>query len=148
MSEPDRPISIFLSFEPDVQVCADKVNQWPITNADFAVYNRRVDISCDDPAAGALRQAVERQIGSAEVFICFIASMHPDPWLLWEIAAAKSAGKGLVGILLKDYLEPPQLMRNCGAVFISFKKDMLERAVAFAAEEGRDLTEDYLLSED
>lgn len=148
MAELPNQLKVFLCFERDLQLCADKVNQWPITNADFAAYNGRIETACDDPASEPARRALSHQLNEADVLVCFIASMHPDPWILWELQTAKAAGKGLVGILLKDYLEPPGIMRDCGAVFIPFKKDKVEQAVAFAAEKGRDLTEDYELTDE
>jgi hypothetical protein len=148
MPEPDRQITVFLSFEPDLQVGAERINQWPISNADFASYNRRVEAACDGAAAEESREMVRCQILAADVLVCFIASMHPDPWILWELEIAKAAGKGLIGILMKDYLDPPEPMRNCGAAFIPFKKDKLETAISFAASSERDMTEDYLLEDE
>lgn len=148
MAESPKQIKVFLCFEPDLQVCAERVTQWPVTNADFTAYNGRVAAACDSSAAETARQAAGRQIQDADVLICFIGSMQQDPWILWELETAKAAGKGLVGILLKDYVDPPAVMRFCGAIFISFKKDLVERAVAFAVGEERDLAEDYTLEDE
>ena len=147
MAESPKQIKVYLCFEPDLQVCAERITQWPVTNSEFAAYHRRLETAVDSAAAEA-KAAIIRQIQEADVVICFIGSMHPDPWISWELTAARAAGKGLVGILLKDYLDPPDPMRDCGAIFIAFKKDLVERAVAFALEEDRDRSEDYLLEDE
>ena len=147
MTESAKP-RLFLCFEPDVQVCAERMTDWLITNSDFVAYGQRLDLACDASNADAFRDRISSQIHDADVLICLINSMYPNLWVLWELGVAREAGKGLVGILLKDYLDPPEIMRGCGAVFIPFKKDQLEQAILFAASGDRDLTEDYMLTEE
>jgi hypothetical protein len=145
-----RCVQVFLCFEPDQRVCAEKIDAWPPTNSDLEAYDRRMGCPVDDHAAEAFKSILRSQIHAADVTICIIAGpTFLNPWIAWELEASKSAPKrnGLVGVLLKDFYEPPPAMTGSGAIFVPFKRDAIERAVAWALEEVR-TTEDYTLQDE
>jgi hypothetical protein len=105
-----------------------------------------------DICAGRIAQrratTILHQIEAADIFVGLIQLVHLSCWRTWRIRATREAGKGLVGVLLEEYLDQPAEMCGLGAVFIHFKKEKLEAAVAFAAEGNQDRTKDYLLEDE
>ncbi len=145
-----RVVRVYLCFEPDQRICAEKIDAWPRTNSDFDEYERRQAVSLDSAESEPIKRALLGQIHEADVTICIIAGpTFMNPWINWELEQSKSAPNrnGLVGVLLMDYFEPPPAMVDSGAIFVTFKRDALERAVAWAVEEER-TTEDYTLQDD
>ncbi len=143
-------ITLYLCFDPDQQLCAERLSAWPASNPDFASYNLRDAIAPDSADAATIKLALRKQIESCDVFVCIIAGgSFASPWLDWEIRAARETNprKGLVGILLKDFFEIPPAMQDCGAMFTPFLKDKVEAAIQWAAENQPD-TEDYTLQDD
>ena len=148
--ETSQEIQVYLCFEPDQQVCAEKIDSWPCTNSDFGAYAARLSVEFESTTADSLKEMLRRQIDDANVTICVIAGpTFMNPWINWELATSKAGPKrnGLVGIMLKDYFEPPPAMVNSGAIFVPFKRDAVERAVAWAIEEER-TSEDYTLQDE
>jgi hypothetical protein len=143
-------VKVYMCFEPDQRLCAEKIDSWPRTNSDLDDYDRRLRTPVDGPDARLVQDVLRRQIHNADVTICIIAGpTYLNPWIAWELETAKASPRrmGLVGVLLKDYVEPPLPLRNCGAIFVPFKRDALERAVQWALE-GERANEDYTLSDD
>jgi len=63
------------------------------------------------------------------------------------VSREHSREHGLVGILLKDHVDPPPEMTNCGSIFVTFRKLAVERAVAWTREGPRG-DEDFTLQDD
>ena len=136
-----KPISIYVCFEPDKQMYAERLDAWPWTNQDLEFYNRRVQVAADSPQAEPIKACLRQQIEQADVTVCVIsASTAGDPWIAWELKASRNERdpNGLVGVMLHELDEHPQAMVNCGAIFVPFKRDLVERAVQWA------LTENYV----
>ncbi len=62
-----------------------------------------------------------------------------DAWIDWELRAARAATRkpGLVGVLLEPWCIRPKAILDAGAIFVPFKRDAVERAIRWAAEESR-----------
>ena len=136
-----KPISIYVCFEPDKQTYAERLDAWPWTNRDLDFYNRRVQVAADSPQAEPIKARLRQQIEQADVTVCVISvSTAGDPWIAWELKASRNERdpNGLVGVMLHALDEHPQAMVNCGAIFVPFKRDLVERAVQWA------LTENYV----
>jgi hypothetical protein len=145
------PIRIYVCYEPDLRICAERLDVGSWTNADFDAYDRRFDDPCDSPLAESFRPLLRAWMESAQVVICLISATTADePWIAWELRTAKALTprRGLIGVLLKDYVEPPAELKGCGAMFVPFRKDAVEQAVAWAAALRESSTEDFTLLED
>ena len=128
---------------------AAKLDAWPHANADGATYDARVATSptADTPASLAARERIAAQLAEADVLVVLISEdARTNEWLRWEIATARAAARriGLVGVLLQPWHLRPAELRDCGAIFVPFKRDMVERAVRWAATEQHG-DEDYEL---
>ena len=64
-------------------------------------------------------------------------SRGPDP-------NGPHAPKGLVGVMLNELDEHPAAMVNCGAMFVPFKRDLIERAVRWVLAD-RHTSDDFTL---
>ena len=139
--------SVYLCFEPDRQAYAERLDTWPWTNQDLDFYNRRVESAVDDPHAEPIKSRLRECIEQADVTVCLIAtSTSHDPWIAWELEASKSGAEpnGLVGVTLHELDEHPPAMVDCGAIFVPFKRDLVERAVRWALTE-RHTSDDFTL---
>ena len=138
----NRP-KIYLCFEPDQQMCAEKMLDLEITNRDFAAYSSRYDVALNSAEGGPIKAEILGQIAEADVTLCIISYLtaHSE-WINWELTESKSAAKRnyLVGILLHEHDEHPPAMVNSGAIFTRFRKDAVESAIAWAMEQKK--TED------
>lgn len=151
-----RPLSpwspmpiLYLSYEPDNRMIADRIEEFPRSQDNLDAYDARARFKPDDPASDSTRRAVAAQIAAADVLVCVIGqTTFLDPWIDWELRAyvAKPDRHGLVGIMLHDLNTPPPAMIGRGSIFINFKKDALEAAVE-AALTTTDLTEDFVIDE-
>ncbi len=148
-----EPISIYVCFEPERQAYAERLDAWPRTNEDLDSYNRRVSVAVDSREAEPIKACLRQQIQKADVTVCVIAaSTAGDPWIAWELEVSKSsadpngtrAPNGLVGVTLQKFDEHPPAMVNCGAIFVAFKRDLVERAVRWALTE-RHTSDDFTL---
>jgi len=142
-----EPISIYVCFEPERQAYAERLDTWPWTNEDLDSYNRRVSVAVDSDEAEPIKVCLRRQIEQADVTVCVIgASTCSDPWIAWELEVSKSGHDphGLVGITLQKFDEHPPAMVDCGAIFVAFKRDLVERAVRWALTE-RHTSDDFTL---
>lgn len=134
---------IYLCFEPDQQVCAEKILDFDITNRDFAAYAARYDVEFDSAKAESIKAGLRVQIAEADVTLCIISYLTAhNEWIDWELMESKSAAKRnwLVGILLHEHDEHPPAMVNSGAIFTRFRRDAVEHAIAWAIDEKK--TED------
>ncbi len=153
-----EPIRIYVCFEPERQAYAERLDAWPRTNEDLDSYNRRVSVAVDSREAEPIKVCLRQQIEQADVTLCVIAaSTSGDPWIAWELEVSKSghecrgadpngtrAPKGLVGVTLHEFDEHPPAMVDCGAIFVAFKRDLVERAVRWALTE-RHTSDDFTL---
>ena len=150
-----EPISIYVCFEPERQAYAERLDTWPWTNEDLDSYNRRVSVAVDSREAEEIKVCLRRQIEQADVTVCVIgASTSGDPWIAWELETSKDgregsglesngtgapsgarAPNGLVGVTLHKFDEHPPAMVDCGAIFVAFQRDLVERAVRWALTE-------------
>ena len=140
-----EPISIYVCFEPERQGYAERLDTWPWTNEDLDSYNRRVSVAVDSPEAEPIKVCLRQQIEQADVTVCVIAATTcGDPWIAWELEVSKSEPdpNGLVGVTLHEYDEHPPEMVDCGAIFVAFKRDLVERAVRWALAD-RHASDDY-----
>ena len=141
---------VYLCYEPDQRLCADRLDSWPVTNADLDAYDRRVQAPLNSAEAGPIKAALALQIEPADVTICIIGpETHASEWVAWELAASKTGPKrnGLVGIVLHEYDKHPPAMADSGGIFVRFKRDLVERAVRWAVEEPRTCDDFTLVDE-
>ena len=168
-----EPVSIYVSFEPESQAYAERLDRWPWTNQDLDYYNRRVNVAVDSHEAEPIKLCLRRQIEQADVTVCVISiSTAHDPWIAWELEVSKSghqchghqsrghqrhghqprgpdpngtrAPNGLVGVMLNELDEHPPAMVNCGAMFVPFKRDLVERAVRWVLSD-KHTSDDFTL---
>ena len=126
---------------------AARLDTWPWTNHDLDSYNRRVEFEVDSPQAEPIKSWLRERIEQANVTVCLIAtSTSHDPWIAWELEASKSGPEpnGLVGVTLHELDEHPPAMVDCGAIFVPFKRDLVERAVRWALTD-RHTSDDFTL---
>ncbi len=142
-----RPISIYVCFEPERQVYAERLDAWAWTNEDLDFYKRRVSVAVDSREAEPIKACLRQQIGQADVTVCVISiSTARDPWIAWELEVSKSGPdpNGLVGVMLNELDEHPPAMVNCGAMFVPFKRDLVERAARWVLAD-RHTSDDFTL---
>ena len=153
-----EPTRIYVCFEPEKQVYAERLNIWPWTNEDLDIYNRRVSFAVGSPEAESIQVCLRRQIEQADVTVCVISiSSARDPWIAWELEVSRRgqrcsgtdpnhprAPNGLVGVLLNEHNEHPPAMVDCGAMFVPFKRDLVERAVRWVLAD-RHTSDDFTL---
>lgn len=158
-----EPIRMYVCFEPEKQAYAERLDSWPWTNEDLDFYNRRVSVAVDGPEAEPIKLCLRQQIEQADVTVCVISiSTAHDPWIAWELEVSRSghqchgqqcpgpdpngtrAPNGLVGVMLNEIDEHPAAMVNCGAMFVPFKRDLVERAVRWVLAD-RHTSDDFTL---
>ena len=130
-----EPVSIYVCFEPERQGYAERLDTWPWTNEDLDFHNRRVSVAVDSREAEPIKVCLRQQIEQADVTVCVIAATTcGDPWIAWELEASKSEPdpNGLVGVTLHEFDVHPPAMVDSGAIFVAFKRDLVERAVRWA----------------
>lgn len=135
--EDASPASIYVCFEPDQTLCAERIDGWHRTNADLAEYSARVETPIDAPEAAEIKARLSRQIHSADVLVCVIgATTWLNEWVSWELDTAKADAnrKGLVAIMLHHQDLPPKQLQDAGTVFIRFRREQLEGAIVFARQ--------------
>ena len=140
-------ISIYVCFEPERQAYAERLDAWPWTNEDLDSYNRRVSVAVDSREAEPIKVCLRQQIEQADVTVCVIAATTcGDPWIAWELEVSKIEPdpNGLVGVTLNDLDEHPPAMVDCGAIFVAFKRDLVERAIRWALTE-KHTSDDFTL---
>ena len=142
-----EPNSIYVCFEPERRVYAERLDTWPWTNQDLDSYNRRVGVEVDGQEADPIKLCLRQQIQQADVTVCLIAtSTCRNPWIAWELEVSKSSPdpNGLVGVMLNELDEHPSAMVDCGAMFVPFKRDLVERAVRWVLTD-RHASDDFTL---
>jgi len=145
-----RPPRIYFCYESIYRIYVDRVTSWPSTNLGAQESERRDRLDPRTDSSAGLRDALASCIAAADVVICVIAqSTFLDEWIEWELIQAirRSPRPGLVGILTQEHLRKPKPMTDVGAIFVPFRKDMLERAVAWSLSE-RHTAGDFTLHED
>jgi hypothetical protein len=132
-------LKIYVAYEPEQSFQARRIDGWTRTDADASVHEQRGRLR-PDTAAGEgerLRAVLAQAIRSADVAVCLISqTAADDPWIDWEIRTARACSppRPLVGVLLDEYNAHPPAMRGCGAVFVPFKRDTVDRAIRWAFE--------------
>lgn len=130
-----RPPSLFVCFEPDQEICIERLGAWPHTNADRAAYNDRLRHAVASAAADPIKARLREQIFAADVTVCVISqTAFLNDWIAWELETAKSKPNrnGLVGIMLSDLHPQPPAMHHAGTMFVPFKRDAVEAAIEWA----------------
>lgn len=149
--QPDVPApSIFVCFESDQSISAQRIDGWERTNADLAEYSARTNTPINAPAAEAIKARVAAQIAAADVIVCVIGpTTWLCDWVTWELKTAKSSPrrKGLVAVMLHDRDLPPQELQGCGAVFVRLRREQLEGAIVYA-QQVPDTTDDFMFLDD
>ena len=141
---------LYVCFEPHYGACVDKLDAWPHANSDRAFHNSRADVLVDSADAEPIKGVLRKQIAEARVVVCFISQTASlDEWIAWELETAKAATNraGLVGVLLHEHAVYPLAMVNCGAIFVPFRKDMVARAIEWAATE-RHTSDDFTIPDE
>ncbi|HWL94839.1 MAG TPA: TIR domain-containing protein [Phycisphaerae bacterium] len=145
----EQPTTIYVCFEPEHRLLAERVNSWPRTNSDLDQYAARIEHDVGSPAAETVKGELRQQILAATVFVCVVGqTTFMDPWIDWEIRTArdKPGRGGLVAIMLDDLYPHPPGLRGAGTMFVKIKQTFVMDAVAWASEE-KDPGEDYILEE-
>lgn len=143
------PPTLFISYEPDQRLIADRIDSHPRSQPDLDGYDARCTANPDDARSAATRKAISEQIRASDVLVCVIGqTTFLDPWIDWEIRTyvERPDRKGIVGIMLHDLNTPPPAMIGRGSIFINFKKDAFEAAID-AAGNAVDLTEDFVIDD-
>lgn len=146
----DDGIKIYVSFEPHYQGCAERLSEWTHTNHDRALYNSRQDVPVDSSDAEPIKQVLRAQIEEAQVIVCLISQTTClDDWIAWELETAKMnrGQRGLVGIVLNDHAQYPPAMSDSGAMFVSFRADLVAYAIEWAMTEHH-TSEDFTLQDE
>jgi hypothetical protein len=141
---------LYVCHEPERAAYAERIDFGPRTNDDAAEYAARCTLTPDDPAAGPILRRLAEQIKGADVFVCVISqTAGRDPWVRWEVGAARARGSaiGLVGVLLDEQHTPPEEMKDCGAIFVPFRRTSVARAIEWAQAERHDSGDFTLLDE-
>jgi hypothetical protein len=144
----DRPVTIYVSHEPDLEVLARRLDNWPKLNAGECMAGRAA-LDPAGPESAALRDRLAGFIRAADVFICLISrTCFADPWMLWELRQAVGASPrpGMVGILLHEHARHPAGIDDRGAIFVPFRRDAVQEAIAWAAT-NRPAAGDFTLAE-
>ncbi|HPF38374.1 MAG TPA: TIR domain-containing protein [Phycisphaerae bacterium] len=141
--------TLYLCYEPDYRMIADRVDGYSVCPTNLDAYDARVDLSPDDPDAAPIRESLSAQIRTCDTLVCLIGqTTFLDPWVAWEIRTylERPDRRGLVGIMLHDLNTPPADMIEKGSIFIKFKRDALEAAVDGAIG-ATDLSVDFVIDE-
>lgn len=142
--------SIYVCFEPDQTIIAERITDWRRTNDDLEEYCAREDVPINSPQAEPIKARLAKQIDEADVLICIVgATTWLSDWVTWELKTAKAASerKGLVVILLHEKDLPPTDVQNSGAVFIRFRREQLDGAIVYSRQVP-DVTDDYMFLDD
>lgn len=136
---PKADLKIYVCYEPDQSFHARRIDGWTRTDLDVADLEARVRLRPDAAGADAeqLRAALRAAIETADVVVCLISqSASIDPWIEWDLRAARACTppRPLVGVLLDEFNAHPPAMVNCGAVFVPFRRDTVDRAIRWAFE--------------
>jgi hypothetical protein len=143
-------VRVYLCFEPDQAICAERLGGLSCTNADVAAYNARTEVAIQSPAAEPIKERLREQIHASDVLVCIISqTTFLSAWINWEIETAKARKdrRGMVGILLHEFDSPPAGMVDAGSIFVPFKRDAVEQGLAWAAGQVNP-TEDYFIEKD
>jgi hypothetical protein len=146
----DDPTRIYVCYERDSAALAARLDAWPRTNADAEEYLRRLDTPMASAAAEPIRARLREQIRAADVTVCLVGDETSDSaWIAWEIEESKRgpSRNGLVAVKLQEYSLPPTGIMSCGAIFVSFQREKVARAIEWAAGEPHS-DEDYTLVDD
>lgn len=114
------------------------MTDWPHTNSDRATYRARTAIPVIAPEAEPIKSTLRSLIHAADAVACLIAQgTSHDPWIDWELGAALDAQPrpGLIGILLHPHARHPPKLADCGAIFVPFRKDAIDRAIRWSRDE-------------
>lgn len=146
----DEQTKIFVCCESHYQGCAERLDAWPHTNHDRALYNRRGDVPIESEAAESIKKELREQIHEADVTVCFISQTTClDDWIAWELETSKTKPNrnGLVGIMLHEHGEHPPALVDSGTMFVPFKRDVVELAIELAMMED-DTSGDFSVQDD
>lgn len=148
---PDEPqsLAIYVMHEPRLRALADKLDRWPRVNSD-ATYDERIAHLPSDLASAGTCKRLQQQLAQANVAVVLISEdARSDAWIHWEIESIRAATRriGLVGVLLQPWHIRPAAMTDCGAIFVPFKRDMVERAILWATTERHDRDDFQLVDE-
>ena len=103
----------------------------------------------DTAAARTLSSALLAGIEAADVVVCIISKTASiDPWIEWELRTARSCTppRPLVGVLLDEFNAHPPAMVSCGAMFVPFRRDTVDRAIQWA-HDMQASTDDFTLKD-
>ena len=146
----DSSTKLYVCYEPEDQALAEHLSAWPCTNTDREAYHARQDVRPESPDAEPIKRGLRQQIRAADVTVCIISQgTFANPWIEWELTESRAGDRpnGLVGIVLHEGDPKPPAISNCGAIFVPFSRDKVERAIEWAAIE-RGGTEDFILQDD
>jgi hypothetical protein len=146
----DEKAKIFVCFESHYEGCAERLDAWPHTNHDKSFYNSRTEVPVESEAAEPIKQILREQIHEADVTVCFISQTTClDDWIAWELETSKTGPNrhGLVGIMLHEHGTHPSAMVDSGAMFVPFRRDVVELAIELAMTED-DASGDFSIQDD
>jgi hypothetical protein len=102
-------------------------------NDDFAMYDERLKVAIDSRDADYIKSKLRPKIDRASVLVCLIGEKTSgSKWVNWEIEYAQNQDKRLVGVKLADNVARPSQVTGVGAIFVSYKKDEIQRAIEWA----------------
>lgn len=144
------PTRLYVCHDPEEEGLAARLGDWPHTNDDREAYHARMGLAPDSPAAEPHRARLRTQLDAADAFVCILSrTTFANPWVHWEIEAAKSGDRRLplVAILVYEHVHRPPGLVNCGAVFVPFRRDSVATAIAWAIE-NRPTSDDLTFSDE
>lgn len=134
MNETSSEIKIYVCYEPEQDLLASRIDGWVRTDP-HDPYAQRAGLGPQDAGAEALRLQAQAAIAAAEVVVCVISQTAArDAWIAWELETARSCDppRPLVGVLTAEYNPHPRAMVNRGAVFVPFRRDIVDRGIRWA----------------
>ena len=125
---------VFISFMVEDRKYADLMAAWSANeNDDFAMYDERLKVAIDSRDADYIKSKLRPKIDRASVLVCLIGEKTSgSKWVNWEIEYAQNQDKRLVGVKLADNVARPSQVTGVGAIFVSYKKDEIQRAIEWA----------------
>lgn len=133
MTQPTR--RVFISFEYEDLKYANLIAAWSANdNDDFLVYNERLKAQVNSTNANYIKQRIRPKIVRSSVLMCLVGrTTSTNGWVQWEIEEARTAGKGLVAVVLQQGNRVPSGLSSGGAIVVPYREADIQKAVQRAA---------------
>lgn len=143
-------VKVYLCFDPEQLSCAEKLLEFPVVNHDLTAYVARAAVPIESPGAEPHKRATREQLARCNIVLCVISYLTAQSdWVNWELQTARDATPRplFVGVLLHEYDEIPEPMRNAGGMFTRYRRQNIAAAIDWVMTEKK-TTDDYTQWED